>query len=373
MLVFHRTQNGSPTYPTIPEGTNRKRPRPSLALDPRETEVLKTVIQSHILTGQPVGSRTLSRGPGLDLSPATIRNTMADLEARGFLTHPHTSAGRGPTDIAYRLYVDHLMRRPKMPAQDIQAIDDALSKTRNEIPELLAEASRQLSRFSKHVGVVLAPELRTIVVEHVEFVRLDPHRVVAVLVGRSGVVHNRILEAPVRGARDLARIGRYLPEQFAGKTLLEMRQILLERLAEEAAAYDRLVSQSLEFGRRALSAETATAEVFVEGAANLLDEPEFANLERMRALLRTLDERNRLVDLLSRVVEGRGLQVVIGRENPMADLADCSLVASTYRSGDQVVGTVGIMGPKRMEYARAIALVDHLAQVLARLLSNAGE
>src|SRR3990172_6791503 len=262
------------------------------------------------------------------------------------------------------------MGPPRMEARQAQAIDEALLKNRNEIPELLAEASRQLSHFSKQVGVVSAPEIRRLVVEHLEFVRLDARRVVAVLVGRSGVVHNRILEAEEPREQDeLDRIGRYLSEKFSGKTLLETRQILLERMAEEAAAYHRLVSRSLELGQRALGEETSPAEVFVEGASYLLDEPEFANLERMKGLLRALEEKTQLIDLLSRVLEGRGVQVVIGRENPVADLADCSLVASTYGSGDQVVGTVGIMGPRRMEYARAIALVEHLARALTRLLS----
>jgi len=340
-----------------------------LDLDPREAEILKSVVRSHVLSGQPVGSRALSRGTGLDLSPATIRNTMADLEARGLLTHPHTSAGRVPTDMAYRLYVDRFLQPPRMAVQQRQAIDSALVRSQWEIPELLAEASRQLSRFSRHVGVVTGPEMRTIVVEHVEFVRLDPRRVVAVLVGRSGIVHNRILECDEPDQRELDRIGRYLSDQFQGKTLLEIRQALLERLAADSAAYDRLVGRSLELGRRAIEGQAQAADVFVEGASNLLELPEFADLERMRGLIRTLEEKNQLVDLLSRVLDGGGPQVVIGRENPVADLADCSVVASTYRAGDQVVGTVGIVGPRRMEYARAIALVEHLAEVLTRLLS----
>lgn len=351
---------------------NKKKPLPSeLQLDLRSTEILKSVIRSHLLTGQPVGSRALSLGTGLDLSAATIRNTMSDLEARGLLEHPHTSAGRVPTDMAYRLYVDRLMKTPRMVSHEAQAIDEALQRNRAEIPDLLAEASRQLSRFSKHVGVVLAPEIRRIVVEHVEFVRLDPHRVVAVVVGRSGVVHNRILETTEpKDQGELDRIGRYLSEQFAGKTLLEMRQGLLERMAEDAAAYDRLVGRSLDLGRRMVAEDAAPAGVFVEGTSNLLDQPEFADLDRMRLLIRTLDEKNHLVDLLSRALDGQGVQVVIGRENPAADLADCSFVASTYHFGDQVMGTVGIVGPKRMEYARAIALVDYLAHILTRLLSN---
>jgi heat-inducible transcriptional repressor len=346
-----------------------------LDLDPREREILKSIIQAHTLTGEPVGSRTLSRARGLDLSPATIRNIMADLEERGLLVQPHPSAGRVPTDRAYRLYVDRLMgEAPRMTAAQAQAIDQALLRSRGEIPELLSEASRQLSRFSKQVGVVLAPEFRRIVVEHLEFVRLEGPRVVAILVDRTGVVHNRILECEeLLEQGELDRIGRYLSEQFGGRTLPEMRELLLLRMKEDSAAYDRLVTRSLEFGRRAVEGGDPGAGIFVEGASNLLGSPDFVDLRRMKHLLRTLEEKSRLVELLSLMLEGSGVQVIIGQESPVEALSDLSLVASTYRSGDRVMGTVGIVGPTRMEYARAIALVDHLARVLTRLLSSPGE
>ncbi|MBZ5639158.1 MAG: heat-inducible transcriptional repressor HrcA [Acidobacteriia bacterium] len=342
-------------------------------LDPREREILRSVIQAHILTGEPVGSRTVSRERGLDLSPATIRNIMSDLAEKGLLAQPHTSAGRVPTDRGYRLYVDRLMGPARMAPAQAQAIDDALVRSRGEIPELLGEASRQLSRFSNHVGVVLAPELRRIVVEHLEFVRLERQRVVAILVDRAGVVHNRILdmEEPLE-QEELDRIGRHLSEQYSGFTLPRMREAVLRRMSEETAQCDHLVAASLELGRRAVDLESAS-DLFVEGASNLLGSPEFANLQRMRSLFRTLEEKSRLVELLNRILEGEGVQVVIGRENPVSDLSDLSVVASTYGAGDRVMGTVGIVGPTRMEYARAIALVEHLARVLTRLLSSPGE
>jgi heat-inducible transcriptional repressor len=342
-------------------------------LDAREREILKSVIQTHVLTGEPVGSRTVSTGTKLDLSPASIRNIMADLEERGLLVQPHPSAGRVPTDAAYRFYVDQLMGPAKMPRLEAQAIDEALLRSRGEIPELLGEASRQLSRFSHHVGVALAPEFRRVIVEHLEFVRLEGARVVVILVDRSGVVHNRILDVtePLE-QEELDRIGRYLSEQFAGYTLPHMRETLLKRMAEETAQCDRLLAKSLNLGRQAVEAGDAGTDLFVEGASNLLSAPEFADVERMRALFRTLEEKSRLVGLLGRVLEGEGVQVVIGRENPLADLANCSLVASTYGSGNRVMGTIGIVGPTRMEYARAVALVDYLARVLTRLLSGPG-
>lgn len=340
-------------------------------LAPRELGILRSVIRAHILTGEPVGSRTLSRDTGLDLSPATIRNIMADLEERGFLAQPHASAGRLPTDRAWRLYVDRLMSPGRLRSEHLQAIDDALLRARGEIPELLAEACRQLSRFSSQVGVVLAPELRRIVIEHLEFVRLEGRRVVAILVDRSGVVHNRILQVEeALEQRELDRIGRELTAQFAGMTLPAMREAVAARIAEARAAYDRILAQGLELGRLAVEAAPPGSDLLLDGASNLLDSPEFGDLSRARELLRTLEERGRLHDLLDRVLEGEGLQVIIGGENPGPELSGLSVVASPYRAGERVLGTVGIVGPTRMEYARAIALVEHLAQVLNRLLTT---
>ena len=340
-------------------------------LESRQKDVLKSVIRAHIVTGEPVGSRTVSRGAGLDLSPATIRNIMAELEEHGLLVQPHTSAGRVPTDLAYRLYVDRLMGRSRMSAAQTHEIDEALERSRGEIPELLEETSRQLSRLSSHVGVVLAPEWRRIVVEQLEFVRLGPHRVVTILVGRSGVVHNRILEVedPVEQA-ELDRIGSYLSERYHGWTLPKIREELKQRITQERATYNLLASKALELGRQAVDLARADSEVFIEGTSNLLNSPEFSDLERMRSVFRTLEEKSRLVEILGRVLDEDGVQVVIGEENDDADLATCSLVASPYRSGERVMGTVGIVGPTRMEYARAVALVDYLAQVLSRLLST---
>lgn len=340
-------------------------------LDPRQLEILRSVIRAHILSGEPVGSKSLSKGGGLDLSPATIRNVMSELEERGFLEQPHASAGRLPTDRAWRLWVDRLMAPGRVAAEDAIRIDEALARARGEIPELLSETCRQLSRFSHHVGVVLAPEMRRIVIEHLEFVRLEGPRVVAILVDRTGVVHNRILEVedPL-DQRELDRIGREITSQFGGLTLPEMRDALRARIEEAREAYDRILAQGLELGRRAVEEEPGGGDLLVEGASNLLEAPEFGDVSRARELLRALEERGRLHDLLGRVLEGEGLQVVIGGEHGRVELSHVSVVASPYRAGSRVLGTVGIVGPTRMEYARAIALVDHLARVLSRLLSG---
>jgi heat-inducible transcriptional repressor len=343
---------------------------PTPKLDNRQAEVLKSVIREHILTGEPIGSKRVAHGTRLDLSAASIRHVMAELEERGLLTQPHTSAGRVPTDQAYRLYVDQMIRKPRVVTAEAQEIDRALTRTRGEVDDLLGEASRQLSHFSNQVGLVLAPDLERIIVEHLEFIRLDGHRVVAILVGRSGVVHNRILRvAEPLDQAEFDRIGRYLSAEFGGQTLTEMRHHLSQRMQQDRANYDQVMAQSLELAQQALDAGEPEGAVFVEGASNLLDTPEFADVDEARALFKTLEQKKTLIRLLSRLLDRRGVQVVIGRENPTTDLERCSLVTSAYGSGDRVMGTVGIVGPTRMEYARAIALVEYLAQVLSRLLA----
>lgn len=349
-------------------------PTDAKELGERETEVLKTVIRQHIVSGEPIGSKSVSGGIRLDLSAASIRNVMAELEERGLLRQPHTSAGRVPTDQAYRLYVDRLLRRQRVSAGQAQAIEGALAGSRLEIPDLLSEATRQLSQFSNQVGLVLAPQLERVVIDRLEFVRLDARRVLAILVARSGVVHNRMLESTEPAEQhELDRIGRYLTDELGGATLPEMRDRLSARLAEERAAYDRMLKQSLELGRQALKTTPEEGELLVDGASNLIGSPEFAEVQTMRGLFRTLEEKKALIGLLGQVIEGGGVQVIIGEETSNSELNRCSLVVAGYGTEERTLGTLGIVGPTRMEYARAIALVDHLAEVLSRLLSGGSD
>jgi heat-inducible transcriptional repressor len=342
-------------------------------LEKRESEVLRYVMREHILTGRPVGSRTVASGARLDLSPASIRSVMSRLESRGLLEQPHRSAGRIPTDEAYKIYVSSLMGRPTMSRARMHEIDTALLRSRGEVDEMLAEASRQLSRLSRRVGVVMAPDLQRLIVEKMEFVSLADRRIVAILVGRSGMVHSRILSIDQPLDQDeLDRIGRDLSDQFGGMTLPRMREQLLERIREVRKEYDRLVATGLDLGHRVVKDDQDNAGLFIEGTSNLLDLPEFADLDRTRALLRALEEKSRLVSLLGRVLRTEGVQVMIGSESLDADLHGCSLVASNYHAGDTVMGTVGIVGPTRIEYAKAIGLVDHLARVLTSYLTDPG-
>ena len=229
------------------------------------------------------------------------------------------------------------------------------------------------SRDSFHRGPTVwdwswLPNLQRMVVEHVEFVRLDTQRIVAILVGRSGVVHNRILEVRTPLTQlELDHIGAYLTERFGGRTLPEMRERLRATIAEQVTP-DSATKVGLELGQRAVAVSDDSGEVIVDGGSRLLAAPEFSNVNIARSLFETLEEKNQLVDLLSRVLGEEGVQVVIGNENPVDNLARCSLVAANYLSGDRIMGTLGIVGPTRMQYVRAIALVDYLARALSTRL-----
>lgn len=342
---------------------------PSEPLDPRQQAVLQVVVREHSLTGEPVSSGTVTKIVKLQVSSATIRNVMAELEHRGLLCQPHTSAGRVPTDAGYRAFVNHLVRQPQSVPAQAHEINCALARNRSAIPGLLGEASRQLSSISHQVGLVLAPALGQVVVDRFEFVSLQPRRVLAVLVGRSGVPLNRtlLIDEPLSQS-ELEHIGRYLSEHFGGHTVPSILEQLEQRLREDSAAFDELQSKSLELCRQAVN-EVDDAEVFVEGASNLLESPEFSDLNVVRTLFKTLEEKRKLIRLLHRLLDGDGVQVVIGEENPLAGLERCSIVASTYESNGRALGTVGIVGPTRMQYSRVIPLVDYLARALTDYLS----
>lgn len=346
------------------KGKGKARAEDTLGLETREAEILESIVGEHILSGEPIASGKVSRSGKLGLSSATIRSVMSSLERRGLLAQPHASAGRVPTDLAYRWYVDQVVPASVIPGDAGSAIRDALTSNRGQVAGLLSETSRLLSRFSNQIGVVLAPRPESFVLQRVEFVRLDPRRVLAVVVGRSGVVHNRVLRAAEPETQEeLTRTARQLTDEFGGRTLPEIRRQLERRIDDARHAFAR---------RAVLHAEAADAGLIVEGASNVVGAPEFSDPEKIRALIRTLEHKQALVSLLANVLDTPGVQVVIGDEHPGGDLAECSVVASSYGFGGRGMGSVGVIGPKRMEYARIIALVDHLAGELSRVLSGEG-
>jgi heat-inducible transcriptional repressor len=343
---------------------------PETELDRRDREILREIIRSFIETGEPVGSRTIAKVHPEGLSPASIRNIMADLEEAGYLMQPHTSAGRVPTDRGYRYYVDSLLTGIELPRSDRAKIAEVIRKP-GSLPEALEEISRLISRLTHQVGFVVSPDHTRAVLRHLEFVALGPHRILAILVDRAGVIHNRIARTSEDFSQeDLDRIGRYLVTEYQGKTLPEIREALLAKMKEEKAAFDTLLAQAISLGAQIMEpAEEAGKQVYVKGTSNILNEENFADIDEMRKIFETFEARGKMVKILDEVSDSEGLRIVIGSEHPDPSLAHLSLVASPYKMGDRPAGVLGVLGPTRMEYARAIAFVDYISKLLSKILT----
>jgi heat-inducible transcriptional repressor len=341
---------------------------PATPLDDRRREVLRTLIQLHVETGDPVGSESLSRAFGRALSPASLRNIMADLEALGYLDHPHTSAGRIPTDEGYRVYVDSLMGRRALDPGEAQAIAE-LRHGEASAEQTMERASQLLSRLSRNVGFVLAPDIARTSFRHVDLVPLGHPRVLVVMVSATGIVTHKVIDVDERlEPSELQECANYLNAHFSGMPLAEIRARLVELMTEEKALYDSLLQRVIALGERAFAPPEPGANVYLDGASNMLSQREFEDLERMRALFRTFEEKSRLVRILNACIAGDGIRVLIGHENADPELKDLSLVTATCRvEGEPGLG-VGVLGSTRMQYAHVVSLVDHVARAVADVL-----
>ncbi len=349
-------------------------------LDDRSREMLALLIRTHITTGEPVGSRVISRLTREGLSSATVRNIIADLEEAGYLEQPHTSAGRVPSDKGYRFYVDHILERTKLSEYDETAIQQKLfgeqpGANRPSADRVMARASHLLSLFSESVGIVISPNIAYDIIKHIDFVRLSDGRILVITVSRAGLVQNR----PVKIDEDLTqdelnRTANYVNANFSGMSLVAIRTELLKRLSEEKALYDRLLQNAVMICERGLTETDQTEpEVFVEGASNIITKSGVGDLEKLRELLRVFEEKSRLVKILNECVGQIVEQPValrIGNENSLPSLRGCTVITSYYSYGDQIVGSLGVVGPVRMEYARTIGAVNYIARLLEQALAD---
>jgi heat-inducible transcriptional repressor len=345
-------------------------------LNPREQRILRAIVHVYITSVEPVASRTISRRYRMDLSPATIRHVMGRLEELGYLSQPHPSAGRIPTDRGYRFYVDGLLQVPNLPKEQVAKIDESYQTVPGrDVGDLMEATSQILASLTHQAALVLLPRLAAVVVAHMQFIRLRAQQVLAIIVARSGLMSNRVIELEEDLTQDeLNAINRYVSREFAGLTLLEIRRRVTQLMAQERAQYDLLQRRAMELSQKAFLEEAALSmlgEVRVGGTAHILDQPEFAqHQERMRAVLRTLEEKQKLLRILDGCLETEGVNVVIGSESAIEDVTECSLITHTYKEGEQPVGVVGILGPKRMEYPRMMSIVEYTANVLTRMLSK---
>ncbi len=341
-------------------------------LPERTRRVLAALIQEYIERGAPVSSRRVVEQGGFELSSATVRNILASLEDAGYVWQPHTSAGRVPTDVGYRCYVDFLLEHRRA-ARSTPAVEARLRQA-GSVKGVLSNVSHELSRISHHLGFVLAPTRETAGFEHIEFVPLEGARILVMVTARAEQVCHKVVDIGERIQRsELEQGANYLNREFRGFTIGEMHAMVIERLREEQVLYDAMLSQWLRLASSTLEDMVTQESVFVDGATFLFDEMSDedgpVSLNTLRALLAMMQEKHRLVRLLGEYLGADGLRVVIGSEHADSELHAFSLVASAYSDGRQT-GTVGVIGPRRMRYSRAIAAVDSVSQAVSRVLVN---
>jgi len=339
-------------------------------LNERSRQVLRHIVDAYVETGEPVGSRSISRRLGMALSPATIRNVMSDLEEAGLLYAPHTSAGRLPTDRGLRLFVNGLLELGDLTQDERRTIDGKCAAAGRSVPEVMEEASQQLSGLSRCAGLVVAPKAeRTL--KHIEFLHLGPGRALVVLVTEDGQVENRIIDVPVGlPSSSLIEASNFLASRLVGRTLAEARAAVMTEMEQHKAELDSLTSRVVEAGLATWAGGNIGGALIVRGQANLLENvTALSDLERIRALFAALETKESLAKLLDSAETAEGVQIFIGAQNELFGLAGCSMVIAPYRDSRQkIVGAVGVIGPTRINYARVIPMVDYTARVIGRIL-----
>ena len=352
--------------------------------DSRGQIILSAVINEHFITGEPVGSKTIAEkfANASGLSSATIRNVMSELEDLGLLEHPHTSAGRVPTDKGYRFYVDNLLGVLSISNEDLHVISDEFGFSESDLSEtpdrLLQRTSQLLSSLSNNIGIVVSPSLANDRLQHIEFVNLSENRVLVVLVSAPNIVHNKIIRLKVPFTRDeLERAARYLNTEFGGRSLSEIRTEILKLMHEEKTLFDKLLQTAVILCSQSIEdEEDQLGEVYVDGTPNILTKSDFADLERLRELLSTIGEKSRLMQILNECLTrdnpaNGNVQIVIGSENSAPSLQNCSLITAPYRLGNNsAVGTLSVLGPTRIEYARMISIVSYVARILEKMIAK---
>lgn len=340
-------------------------------LNQRSREVFRLIVDAYMASGEPVGSRTISRLLGQSLSPATIRTVMADLEEMGLLHAPHTSAGRVPTEMGMRFFVDGLLEIGALPEDERETIEARCVSAGRSFPDALAQATTMLSGLSHCAGLVLAPKSDN-PLRHIEFVPLGPGRALVVLVDESGQVENRVVDVPTGlPISTLQTASNFLNARLAGRTLDEARAEVLREIAEERTELDELAARVVAAGLATwVGGDTSEGRLIVRGQARLLEDvTAISDLERVRALFEALETKDTMLRLLEATGVGEGVRIFIGSENALFNNSGCSLVIAPFRDGrERVLGAIGVIGPTRLNYARVIPLVDYTAKAIGRLL-----
>ncbi len=341
-------------------------------LNDRSREIFKCIVESYMETGEPIGSRTISKRLAMNLSPATIRNVMADLEETGLLFAPHTSAGRLPTEAGLRLFVDGILELGNLTEQERQAIDIQCVGSPDNLEGLLEDATQALSGLAHCASLVMAPKTKS-PLRHIEFVNLSPGRALVVMVTEGGIVENRVIQTPPGVLPSaLVEATNFLSARLVGRTLGEAYDEILAELEDHRVQLDELTARVVESGLATWSGSGQEGQLIVRGQSHLLEDvTATGDLEHIRALFTALETKEEMLKLLSLTDTAEGVQIFIGAENTMFNLAGCSMIVGPYQnSSETIVGAIGVIGPTRMNYAHIIPMVDYTSKLISRFLGQ---
>ncbi|MDT8284819.1 MAG: heat-inducible transcriptional repressor HrcA [Thermovirgaceae bacterium] len=339
-------------------------------LTDRDKTILGAIILEYVASGEPVGSRILSRKYLTTLSPATVRNIMADLEDLGLLYQPHVSAGRIPTAEGFRYYLNDIIELRALPRGDKSLITRQMSQGTGDIRDVLRRASYLLSQISQNASIILLPKLSTFFFRRIDFVRLDESRIMVILVSKAGMVYNSIVYGEDLSQDKLNTYANYLNEKYINVTIQKMRDGLLKEMTGEKAKFDSLVRDAISLGVTALDGFEDQPDLFIQGKDAVFNNPELMDLGRLRDIVNAFEDRGRIVRILNKVLEIPGVRVLLGEDLEPIGMDDFSMVASGYYRKDVPVGSLGVLGPIRMDYSRVIPLVGYMAKVLSDLLEE---
>lgn len=337
-------------------------------IDERKSRVLQAIIQDYVLTAEPVGSRTLARKYRFGLSPATIRNEMSDLEELGFLEQPHTSAGRVPSNRGYRYFVDRLMEAHDLGPTEEEQIEHAFQRRVHEIDTLIQHTARLLSEATHYASIVSGPRVRQSALQHLQILPLPGDKAMLVMVTDTGMVENQVIDLPEVTLLELQQFSDTVSGHLRGLSLEQIGATALQDLRRQLGKYRALLDQTLEFLRG--EQEAGDDRVYIGGTRNMLSQPEFRDVNKVRTLLDVLEQEEAVQDLLGETPPGQGVSIAIGEEIRYREMQDCSVITATYRIGGRTIGRIGVLGPRRMEYAKVAAIVDEVARRLTDTFSG---
>ena len=345
---------------------NRSNP----GLDDRASQILQAIIGNYILTGKPVGSRKICKQYNLNISPATARNIMADLEDEGYLGHPHTSAGRIPTDLGYRYYVDHLKHWQKLSAYEADSLNACSLSSDNSLEALLEEFSQKLSVLSNCIGLVMEPKISQAVFKKIEFISIRPGRVLAVLISQWGYAHQKVITTKETYTQDqLDQMARHINDHLNGLSLSHVRQKLKNILQKQRDRYHRMLVKAAKLSQQVLNDQNKP-KLYIKGQRHILVSPEFADTRKLRSILNALEAKEKLITLLDKCIEEGGVNILIGSEMEDSLMENLSLIISSYSFAGGSSGMLGVIGPTRLEYSCIIPMVTFAAQTMSERLQE---